>query len=245
MDAEKTGKLIRETRTERRMTQQALADALHVSSTAVSKWENGHSLPDISLLESLSSVLNVSISDIVTGERSAKDMNQDTGKAVETDQPGAAIKSVIRESVRQRRRAVVKWVSITALIAALAVVAFFSFFIVGFPAKQENIRAWTEIQDGWNGNPEWVIHFETVDGRPLYAYTRDTSFPDDNEETAIQGRTICLRVAPLGHANPGNYTWGYSIEGGLAPTEDYDFYVVVNCGDGQVTYSMRDEGLFD
>lgn len=44
--------------------------------------------------------------------------------------------------------------------------------------------------------------------------------------------------------NPGNYTWGYSVENGLAPTEDYDYIVVVEFGDGAVSYSMRDEGLF-
>ncbi len=41
MDAKKTGKLIRELRTEKGLTQQDLASALHVSQTAVSKWENG------------------------------------------------------------------------------------------------------------------------------------------------------------------------------------------------------------
>ena len=41
MDAEKTGKLIKELRTEKGLTQQELASRLKVSSTAVSKWENG------------------------------------------------------------------------------------------------------------------------------------------------------------------------------------------------------------
>ena len=41
MDAVKTGQLIKESRIDKKMTQQALADALNVSSTAISKWENG------------------------------------------------------------------------------------------------------------------------------------------------------------------------------------------------------------
>ena len=44
MDAEKTGKLIRELRTEKGLTQKELASLLKVSPTAVSKWENGDSL---------------------------------------------------------------------------------------------------------------------------------------------------------------------------------------------------------
>ena len=65
MDAERTGKLIRESRTKKEMTQQALADAINVSATAVSKWENGHSLPDITMLEPLSFALDISISELV------------------------------------------------------------------------------------------------------------------------------------------------------------------------------------
>ena len=41
MDAAKTGKLIKELRMEKELTQQELASLLNVSSTAVSKWENG------------------------------------------------------------------------------------------------------------------------------------------------------------------------------------------------------------
>ena len=59
MDAIKTGKIIRDARAERGLTQQALAEALHLSATAVSKWENGHSLPDIGLLEPLSAALSL------------------------------------------------------------------------------------------------------------------------------------------------------------------------------------------
>lgn len=65
-----------------------------------------------------------------------------------------------------------------------------------------------------------------------------------DEKHSINGRTIHLRIAPLGHANPSRYTWGYSMEGGLAPNETYDFFVTVDYADGAVTYSMRDEGLF-
>ncbi len=68
MDAQKTGKLIRELRLKRNMTQQDLAGMLHVSPTAVSKWENGHSLPDISLLEPLAETLGVSVSCLILGE---------------------------------------------------------------------------------------------------------------------------------------------------------------------------------
>ena len=41
MDTEKTGKLIRQLRQEKGLTQKALADKLHISDKAISKWERG------------------------------------------------------------------------------------------------------------------------------------------------------------------------------------------------------------
>ena len=82
MDAEKTGKLIKELRTEKNLTQQELASRLKVSSTAVSKWENGKNLPDISMLEPLAETLGVPIYDIVKGKSPAQ--KEETEMAAET-----------------------------------------------------------------------------------------------------------------------------------------------------------------
>ena len=237
MDALKTGQLIREIRTERGMSQQALAELLHVSPTAVSKWENGHSLPDISLLEDLSAVLGISISEIVIGERNAEPMK--------TEAQETAVISVIEESVRQRRKHMLRWLVTTVLACAAMAGLVILLTVVGFPAKQDDILVRTEIQNNETGNPEWVIHFETKDGRSLYAWTEPAGIPSEDEESSVSGRRIHLRRAPLLHANPGSFTWGYSIENGMAPSDSYDFTVIAEYADGEVTYSMREEGLFD
>ena len=59
MDNLKTGAFIKSCRKEKKMTQKELADRLHVTDRAVSKWERGLSAPDIALLEPLASVLGV------------------------------------------------------------------------------------------------------------------------------------------------------------------------------------------
>ena len=51
MDREKTGALIAAARKERGLTQKELAERLHISDRAVSKWERGVGFPDVSLLE--------------------------------------------------------------------------------------------------------------------------------------------------------------------------------------------------
>ena len=61
MDPTKTGALIRALRKERNMAQKDLAERLHITDRAVSKWERGLCAPDISLLEPLAEALGVSI----------------------------------------------------------------------------------------------------------------------------------------------------------------------------------------
>lgn len=59
------GKVIAAKRKELGITQQVLADSLHVSFQAISKWENGISYPDIEILPLLASTLNISIDSLL------------------------------------------------------------------------------------------------------------------------------------------------------------------------------------
>lgn len=69
MDAIKTGGLIAQTRKEKELTQKDLAEALHVSTQAVSKWENGRSCPDVGLLEPLAEALGLTVTELLSGQR--------------------------------------------------------------------------------------------------------------------------------------------------------------------------------
>lgn len=69
MDAAKTGRLIYEARNAAGLSQQELAEKLHITRTTISKWENGRGLPDISLLESLGDCLGLSVTELIHGER--------------------------------------------------------------------------------------------------------------------------------------------------------------------------------
>lgn len=69
MNQENIGKFIAELRKEKNMTQQELADKLCVTDRAISHWENGRRLPDISLLKLLSEEFEVSITEILNGHK--------------------------------------------------------------------------------------------------------------------------------------------------------------------------------
>ena len=67
MDPKKTGNLISKARGEKGLTQKELASKLHITDKAVSKWERGISLPDISLFIPISELLGISLYELLGG----------------------------------------------------------------------------------------------------------------------------------------------------------------------------------
>ena len=67
MDYYVTGAAIKQLREGKKLTQAQLAEALQVSDKAVSKWETGRGLPDITLLEPLAVALGVSVPELLSG----------------------------------------------------------------------------------------------------------------------------------------------------------------------------------
>ena len=67
MDNYITGATIKRLRENKGMTQDELAQKIFVSNKTVSKWENGHGLPDISLMEPLAKALNISVIELFSG----------------------------------------------------------------------------------------------------------------------------------------------------------------------------------
>lgn len=65
MDAKQLGTFIAERRKELGLTQALLAEQLHVTDKAVSRWERGIGLPDINILEPLAQALKVSLIELV------------------------------------------------------------------------------------------------------------------------------------------------------------------------------------
>ena len=69
MDQIKIGKFISSVRKEKKLTQKQLADKLGITDRAISKWENGKSMPDLSLLKPICDVLDISINELLSGEK--------------------------------------------------------------------------------------------------------------------------------------------------------------------------------
>ena len=69
MDQIKIGKFIAETRRLQKITQKQLANALSISDKTVSKWECGKGLPEVSLMLPLCNTLNITVNDLLSGEK--------------------------------------------------------------------------------------------------------------------------------------------------------------------------------
>ena len=69
MDQIKTGKFIATLRKEKELTQEQLGEKLGVTNKTISRWENGNYMPDIEMLSLLSKEFDVSINELISGER--------------------------------------------------------------------------------------------------------------------------------------------------------------------------------
>ena len=104
LDKEEFGTFLVRLRKEKGLTQKELAEKLYVSDKAVSKWERGLSLPDITLLQPMAEYLGVTVTELLSGRRIPEDQPLTvaeveplvTGRLVMTAQE--------RESQREHRR---------------------------------------------------------------------------------------------------------------------------------------------
>ncbi len=132
MDAIKTGNLIAQVRREREQTQKDLAEALHVSTQAVSKWERGLSCPDIALLEPLAEALDLTVTELLSGQRG--------------EEPGEeAVRDSLRFGENQLRPKIRRWKGLFLCAAALLLA-----MALGF--------GYLWVRD----NTEWIPQRETV-----------------------------------------------------------------------------------
>lgn len=117
MDKEVFGGFIADLRKETGMTQKQVADRLHVTDRAVSKWERGLSYPDVTLMEPLAAVFSISVEELLTCRRKAS-------AAAEPELP--ALHSVLtitqeEKRLRTRRTRVLFCAAAAALVLAVLI----------------------------------------------------------------------------------------------------------------------------
>ena len=130
MDKTQMGNFIKEQRMALGLTQQQLAEQLHVTNKAVSRWETGNAYPDIALLDDLAAALSVSIEELCRGERMVL-------PSVDTN---ALLSDVICEARQQKKDRAAKWLRILCLSIFSVILLAFLFFTGAFYFIQNEVN---------------------------------------------------------------------------------------------------------
>lgn len=146
LDNERIGSFIRELRKEKNLTQRDLADALHITDRAVSKWERGLNAPDIALLEPLSELLGVSVGELIRGERAEEPQMNETKTLLDYS------KEEIRRKVGGARKKYAAVLALVLLVAGALLWRSGIFFLLDkkvSPDGQSVVRVYSKNWDFW------------------------------------------------------------------------------------------------
>lgn len=110
MGQSKTGKFIAQERRAQNLTQRQLADKLAISDKTVSKWECGKGLPEVSLMLPLCEILQITVNDLLSGEKVAEG---DYQKKAEEN-----MMNLIRENAENKER-----MTLSIICGAITVIA--------------------------------------------------------------------------------------------------------------------------
>lgn len=122
MDKIQMGNFIREQRAALGLTQQQLAEQLHVTNKAISRWETGNAYPDIALLDDLAAALSISVEELCRGEK----------LALPSADTNVLLGDVISEVKQQKKDRAAKWIRILCLSIFSVMLLAFLFFAGAF-----------------------------------------------------------------------------------------------------------------
>lgn len=233
MDASKTGELIAARRRELGWSQEELAERIHVTDKAVSKWENGRGMPGIESLEPLAEALGLSVSELLSGRRLTAE-----------ELPKAAGGQIV-ESMQERLRLWQGFLVTLVIIIALAGIFLGYHYFTSAPETDVSALAKKaeEYLGAWgSGRAVQVVETERrgdylaalcTDGQGnwcMCVYDRDCVFPD---RWRAGGGKSSLDAGELGSWNFGNFLESVIIFCGGELPEEAAYYTFQNSG---ITY---------
>ena len=126
MNQEKIGKFIAECRKKQGLTQLQLAEKLYVTDRAVSKWENGRSMPDSSIMLELCKILKITVNDLLSGE------------AVTMDNYNEKLENNLLNAVKEKERADRHLLRLETVFGFISSIVFLSLIFIASYADMAN-----------------------------------------------------------------------------------------------------------
>lgn len=119
MDVQKIGELLATLRKEQKLTQEELGEIIGVTNKTVSRWENGNYMPPVEILLVLSKQFNVSINELLSGERLNSEQYKENAEEYIVD-------NLIKTSKDAKKR-----LTLSFIIACITIIAGLSIIIIG------------------------------------------------------------------------------------------------------------------
>ena len=88
MDQVKIGRFIAERRKKVNLTQAQLSEKLNITDKAISKWERGKAMPDVSIMLELCGILEISVNELLSGEEISMENNNEKNEQLLLDMCG-------------------------------------------------------------------------------------------------------------------------------------------------------------
>lgn len=186
MNQEKIGNYISKKRKEKKLTQEQLAEKLGVTNRAVSNWENGKNMPDLSLFKPLCDELDISINELMSGEEI------DDKHYINTLEEN--IVSMVSDLEKNKKK---KWKIIIILILLLLVL-----FIGGrifYMNYEINMRY-----------DERVMTCEIIDGNIQYSIKGQSVINSYHTCRKLNNKNICFFNSKIWLENKRRSNWEYS-----------------------------------
>ena len=129
MDQIKIGKFIAEQRKKNNLTQMQLAEKLNITDRAISKWENGKTMPDSSIMLDLCAELKISVNELLSGE------------VLEMNSYNEKLEQNLIDMVKQKEQSDQRLLKMEIVIGVLAgLVLFILIFIASFVEMADWLR---------------------------------------------------------------------------------------------------------
>ncbi|MBE6781090.1 MAG: helix-turn-helix transcriptional regulator [Ruminococcaceae bacterium] len=129
MDSKKIGNFIAKRRKELGLTQLDLANKLNITDRAISKWENGRGMPDISLIKPLCNELKITVNDLLSGEKLQE-------SEIKTKSEENIINTL--DYSKKKQKNYIKIIIAATLIIAIPIITLFSMFLIDFNRMRNN-----------------------------------------------------------------------------------------------------------
>lgn len=130
MDQKMIGSFLKELRKEKNITQEQLAETLGVSGRTVSRWETGTNMPDISLLVDMAEMFDVSVPEIINGERKNENMSEEVKETAQS----------LSVYATSEKEGIVKEIRDLSLVGLVALIIYFFFDITKIGMENEIVQ---------------------------------------------------------------------------------------------------------